>query len=315
MTETRSITVEVPTAVTQRLAEWHEGTLEHATITALKLYHGLGSEAYATLCSLAKDSGITPARALRAAVNALAREAAKVRLPSAQLGRPKVNEERDVAIFLRLSAGETYAAVARAFGLSQVRVGQIAALQRAKRGLNPRDNLKARNEDIVRRVEAGETRADVAAAFNLSRSVVDSIVSQAHADRPRVSKAAKGANVVRMCAALQNGMPIAQAATMCNMTESEATAIFEAYKAHLPADPSASDRMNAAILASKPEVLTLKPSEAPATAAPPAPRKLAVIPPSMRNPELFAEAKPIKIPDPAKVDVSMFDPNNPDFAI
>jgi hypothetical protein len=26
----------------------------------------------------------------------------------------------------------------------------------------------------------------------------------------------------------------------------------------------------------------------------------------MRNPELFAEAKPIKIPDPAKVDVSMF---------
>ena len=31
--------------------------------------------------------------------------------------------------------------------------------------------------------------------------------------------------------------------------------------------------------------------------------------------ELFAEAKPIKIPDPATVDMSMFDPNNPDFAI
>jgi hypothetical protein len=40
--------------------------------------------------------------------------------------------------------------------------------------------------------------------------------------------------------------------------------------------------------------------------APTTPRKLAVIPPSMKNPELFAEAKPIKIPDPAKVDVSMF---------
>lgn len=44
---------------------------------------------------------------------------------------------------------------------------------------------------------------------------------------------------------------------------------------------------------------------------PTAPRKLAVIPPSMRNPELFAEAKPIKIPDPAKVDVSMFDDDFP----
>lgn len=48
---------------------------------------------------------------------------------------------------------------------------------------------------------------------------------------------------------------------------------------------------------------------------PTAPRKLAVIPPSMRNPELFADAKPIKIPDPAKVDVSMFAEDNPDFTI
>jgi hypothetical protein len=43
---------------------------------------------------------------------------------------------------------------------------------------------------------------------------------------------------------------------------------------------------------------------------PEAPRKLAVIPPSMKNPELLIP-KPIKIPDPAKVDVSMFDDDFP----
>jgi hypothetical protein len=60
-----------------------------------------------------------------------------------------------------------------------------------------------------------------------------------------------------------------------------------------------------------------EPTPAPAITqpTPDTPRKLAVIPPSMRNPELFAEAKPIKFPDPATVDVSMFADDNPDFAI
>lgn len=303
MTETRTITVEVPTAVTQKLAEWHEGTLEHATITALKLYHGLGAEAYATLCSLAKESDITPARALRAAVSTMAREAARVRAPNAAMGRPKINEERDMAIFLRINDGEPYAEVARSFGISQVRVGQIAALQRAARGLSARANLKARNTNIIRRVEAGESRADVAVAFDLSRSVIDSIMAQAHAGQPRVSKVSKGASVVRMCAALMDGMTIAQAAETYSMPPTDVQAVFTAYKARLPANPSASARMNAAILAAKPEVLTLK---EPAEAVPTAPRKLAVIPPSMRNPELFAALKPIEPVDLENLDNRIF---------
>ena len=52
------------------------------------------------------------------------------------------------------------------------------------------------------------------------------------------------------------------------------------------------------------------PEPQPEPEQPEAPRKLAVIPPSMKNPELLIP-KPIKIPDPAKVDVSMFDDDFP----
>jgi DNA-binding CsgD family transcriptional regulator len=97
------------------------------------------------------------------------------------LGRPKINVERDTAIYLRIIEGESYAAVARSFGVSLVRVGQIVAQQRAMRGISPKANTAKRNEEIIRRLSNGETRQEVAAAHGVSRSVVDNLVAMERA--------------------------------------------------------------------------------------------------------------------------------------
>jgi hypothetical protein len=224
----RPITIEIPTAVAHKLTETFEGTLEDATRAGLKLINGMGPAAYATLNALAVQLETTPAKVLRAAIQKMADHAATMNMTATNLGRPKINTQRDAEVYERLKAGLTHVQVAAEFSLSVVRVGQIAAQQRHING-----------------------------------------------DAPRRGRGARPAQ------------PTQQAPTP---------------------KPESSTQ----------EVLTLKVSEPapqPTPTQPEAPRKLAVIPPSMRNPELFADAKPIKIPDPAKVDVSMFADDNPDFAI
>lgn len=211
----RSITIEIPTPVAHKLNETFEGTLEDATRAGLKLINGMGPAAYATLNALAAQLETTPAKVLRAAIEKMADYAATMNMTATNVGRPKINTQRDIEVYERLKSGLTQVQVAAEFSLSVVRVGQIAAQQRHLNGDAPRRGQR------------------------------------------------------------------------------------------------------------KPEVLTLKvspsaptPSATPTTPDTPlAPRKLAVIPPSMRNPELFSDAKPIKIPDPATVDISMFADDNPDFAL
>jgi hypothetical protein len=209
----RSITIEIPTAVAHKLTETFEGTLEDATRAGLKLINGMGPAAYSTLQALATQLDTTPAKVLRTAIQSMADQAATMKMTATNVGRPKINTQRDAAVYDRLKAGFTHVQVAAEFSLSVVRVGQIAAQQRHLNG-----------------------------------------------DAPRRGRGAK------------------------------------------PAQPT------------QPETFKVKAPE-PTPPTQPAPRKLAVIPPSMKNPELFAEAKPIKFPDPATVDVSMFADDNPDFAI
>lgn len=215
----RPITIEIPTAVSNKIAETFEGTLEDATRAGLKLIHGMGPATYNTLTELATQLDTTPAKVLRLAIQQMADHAAAMNMTATNVGRPKINTQRDAKVYERLKAGLTHVQVAAEFGLSVVRVGQIAAQQRHINGDAPRRGRKA-------------------------------VPPQAPAQ----------------------------------------------------------------------EVLSLKAPEAqpeptPAPDTQPTPRRLAVIPPSMKNPELFQQAKPIKIPDPAKVDVSMFADDNPDFAI
>ena len=134
MSETRSITIEIPTAVAQKLTEWHEGTLEHATTLALRLYSGMGKEGYSALQSLAHAADTTTTKALREAVFHAQRLVNAPATPPT-IGRPKVNTERDAAIYATVTQqGKTYSQAASLFNLSLVRVGQIIAQERASRG-------------------------------------------------------------------------------------------------------------------------------------------------------------------------------------
>jgi hypothetical protein len=211
----RSITIEIPTAVAQKLTETFEGTLEDATRAGLKLINSMGPAAYNTLQALATQLDTTPAKVLRTSIQRMADHAATMNMTATNVGRPKINTERDAKVYERLKAGLTHVQVAAEFSLSVVRVGQIAAQQRHLNG-----------------------------------------------DAPRRARP----------------MPPAQPTQGSFKVKSPEASAEGAQQPEPEPQPEASTT----------------------------PRKLAVIPPSMRNPELFAEAKPIKIPDPAKVDVSMF---------
>jgi len=185
----RSITVEIPTIIAQKMAETFEGTLEDATLTGLKLLHGMGMPAYNKLQALAKQREMSVPKALRAAIDVMETAVLNGKAPvSGAIGRPKINEARDIAIFNQIASGHTYAEVAAAFHVSLVRVGQIVAQQRAMRGINPQTELLKRNEEILRRVNAGESRMDVAASLNVSRSVVDYLITQSRATQPRPTR-------------------------------------------------------------------------------------------------------------------------------
>jgi len=181
----RSITIEIPVIVAQKMAETFEGTLEDATLAGLKLLHGMGIPAYTKLQALAKRREISTSKAIRTAVDLLESDMTKANHGVNPIGRPKINEARDTAIYTQVTNGYTYAEVASAFQISLVRVGQIVAQQRATRGVTPRGSIAARNADVIRRVDAGEDRKAVAASYNVSRGVVDNIMAAHRAANPK----------------------------------------------------------------------------------------------------------------------------------
>jgi len=254
----RQITINVPTAVAQKLTEWHDGTLEDAALTALRLYHGIGPSTHAQLLQAAQTLSTSPIKTLRTAIELIAAQASKIKTVPNPKGRPAINQERDTAIFLRIKEGATQAEVAHAFNISLVRVGQIMAQQRALRGLTSK-----RKSRIPSQVQPQPQPApDIGTLFD----------------------------------ALDSGMTRATAATTYNLTIEQIDRAYAAYKAALPPAPTKGDKASATFagihaVENKPdtpqgeELLTLKES----TPIPP-PRKLAVIPPSMRD-------KPT--PDPA----------------
>jgi hypothetical protein len=184
MTDMRSITVEIPAVVAQKLTEWHEGTLEHATILALKLYSGIGKEGYSSLQSLAHAADTTTTKALREAIFHAQRTFNAPATPPT-IGRPKVNTERDAAIYAAVTQqGKTYSQAAILFNLSLVRVGQIIAQERAARGETGRQfkaNVQAHKthtatpkpEPKVETPEEAQARAKRKAAAAISGAMMD----------------------------------------------------------------------------------------------------------------------------------------------
>ena len=308
----RPITIEIPIAVAHRITETFEGTLEDAARAGLKLINGMGAAAYNNLHELAKQLDTSPAKALRSAIQLLVEDSARLNMTRGNVGRPKINEQRDAKLYERIKAGATQAEVAAEFGLSIVRVGQIVALHRVVSGDTPRrgrgatpNSRKSLGQPNLMRMydelDAGMAVAVAAKAYELDEQRVRDLYT---AYTAQLAGKAKITAYDRMQAAHQASLtPEVQ---LANKVEAQLKAAeFAAQATQAQARALEAQAKVAEAQAKAAEVLTLKEP----------PRKLAVIPPSMRNPELFAEAKPIKIPDPATVDMSMFDPNNPDFAI
>jgi len=166
-----------------------------------------------------------------------------------------------------------------------------------------------RDAEIYARTRAGVTHAQVAAEYSLSLVRVGQIVAKYRAmsgDTPlRTPGKIKNAPLhLRMYDDLDNGMTVGQAAVKYGMSPDEAAQRYDAYKAKLPPKPNMLDRINAARIAEPvEEVLTLKQN--------PEPKKLAVIPPSMRNPEMFQTPKEIKPIDFDNLDNRIFDEDLP----
>ena len=185
MTELRAITIEIPTAAAQKLTEWHEGTLEHATTLALKLYSGIGKEGYDALQSLAHATDTTTAKALREAIFHAQRTLNAPAAPQT-VGRPKINTERDNAIYAAVTQqGKTYSQAATLFNLSLVRVGQIIAQQRAERGETgrqfrrqeaaPKPPKEAKHRNLVAYPETPE-QVEARTQFKLHTAIGDAML-------------------------------------------------------------------------------------------------------------------------------------------
>jgi len=263
-----SITIHLPTAVAHKISETAPGTLEETALIALRLYHGLGLPARTALTELAEHHNLTPAKTLRLAVEHFKKDTERLKLGKSVAGRPVVNSDRDAEIYARTRTGVTHATVAAEFNISLVRIGQIVAKQRAMR------------------------------------------------NEPVPTNAKPATKALQLLLEMEAGTAPATVAQRYGMTEDAVCDAYAAYKAKLPARPNMLDRMNAARVAEpvEPEgVLTLKvsPPAQPTMPTTPdtqsAPRKLAVIPPSMRNPELFPVLKEIKPVDFDNLDNRIFD--------
>ena len=233
----RPITFSIPHAVAIKISEWHEGPLEDAALTALRLYHGIGPTAHAELLQAAQILGISQLKAMRTAIDMFVEQTSKLKTTPHPKGRPVTNQERDTAIFLRVTEGATQAAVAHTFNISLVRVGQIMAQQRALRGLTSKRKPRTTNQ-----AQTQPQTPDIGTLFE----------------------------------ALDLGMTRATAATTYNLTIEQVDRAYAAYKAALPLIPTKGDKVSATFagIHATEEVLTLKETEPP--------RRLAVIPPSMR---------------------------------
>jgi hypothetical protein len=252
----RQITFGIPTAVAIKISEWHEGPLEDAALTALRLYHGIGPTAHAELLQAAQILGISQLKAMRTAIDMFVEQTSKLKTTPHPKGRPVTNQERDTAIFLRVTEGATQAAVAHTFNISLVRVGQIMAQQRALRGLTSKRKPRTPNQ--------GQPHTS----------------AQPHPQTPEIGS---------MFEALDLGMTRATAATTYNLTVEQVERAYATYKAALPLTPTKGDKVSATFagIHATEEVLSLKEPTQPAP-----PRKLAVIPPSMRA-KMEAEANPL----------------------
>lgn len=226
MTELRRISIEIPDSAAAKLVEWHEGTLEEAATLGLRLYSGMGKPAFDALTGLARSNQTTIVKALREAIMH-ASDTANAPKTQPTIGRPRINQDRDAAIFAAIGNGKTYAQTADLFNISVVRIGQIVAQERVRRGIPSREyrpstavkrNAKPVSEPTTTFESVITARAAAEDAFSLRTHVSDVVL------------------------AMSAGAPVAAALAkygMDQITTEEAEAAYAAFCEALPDHASA----------------------------------------------------------------------------
>ena len=249
-----SITLTIPKTVCHKLTQGFDGTLEDAALAGLKLLHGLSMPAHTMLKELSLKTEMSAAKVLRTAIEGMYSKTFAAPTPR---GRPIANQTRDLAIYHAIRGGSTHAQVARTFGLSLVRIGQILAAQRAALGVEVRTPKPAPADTTPEATST--TTADTTIAAEPAHTP-----TLTHTPEPEAP------NWTPLMDDMVDGMLVKDAALLHRVDEALAQRAYDAYHAALEGieKPSRMEKASASYAGLyvlnnpdvTPEVLTLKES-------------------------------------------------------
>jgi hypothetical protein len=123
--QTHSLTIELPLAVADDLAQTHENGLEGAAVAALQLWLKIGIKHLNIAQGYASAHGMSQHAAIKKAiVKCLDEKAPRV---EATIPMKKLRAERDADVYRRAMLGVKRKTLAEDYGLSEIRVHQIVA--------------------------------------------------------------------------------------------------------------------------------------------------------------------------------------------
>ena len=123
--ETHSLTIELPLAIADDLAQTHEDGLEGAAIAALQLWLKIGTRHLNIAQGYAVANGMSQHSAIKKAIIKVLDE--KAPRSEAMIPMKKLRAERDADVYRRAMLGVKRKQLAQDYGISEIRVHQIVA--------------------------------------------------------------------------------------------------------------------------------------------------------------------------------------------
>lgn len=136
--ETHSLTIKLPVAVADDLAQTHEDGLEGAAIAALQLWLKIGPRHLNIAQGYAVANGMSQHAAIKKAIIKVLDE--KAPRPDVTTPMKKLRAERDADVYRRAMLGVKRQQLAMDYGISEIRVHQIVA---AGKKTDPKRNPEA----------------------------------------------------------------------------------------------------------------------------------------------------------------------------
>jgi hypothetical protein len=145
--ETHSLTIELPLAIADDLAQTHEDGLEGAAIAALQLWLKIGTKHLNIAQGYAVSHGMSQHSAIKKAIiKVLDEKAPRV---EAMIPMKKLRADRDADVYRRAMLGVKRKQLAEDYGISEIRVHQIVALGKKN---DPKRNpeIKEKTAEILK---------------------------------------------------------------------------------------------------------------------------------------------------------------------